>query len=268
MVAENTAEVLMAGRGQAQPKRIAEDQAGTSGPRRSNGVNLFELAYERLEDLIIRCELKPGRFLTIQDLQELTGFSRTPVHQAVSRLADDTLILVRPRHGLQIAPIDLARERVLLELRRSLERFLIRLAAERLGSSHRNQFLHMERLLREQRGEMTIEEFNVVDRRIDKLILSAANEPFLEHTVRPLHTIFRRVGWIYHNNITRNASPSTTIDCHLAILGAVANKHIEKAMAASDELMDFVDSMFEVLEGEVPPEQFDCSLEPFAPLHQ
>ena len=116
-------------------------------------MNLLELAYERIEDLIINCELKPGRFLSIQDLQDITGFSRTPVHQAVSRLADDTLILVRPRHGVQIAPIDLARERVLLHLRRDIERFVVRLATERAGPSHRNQFLHLERLLRETAGQ-------------------------------------------------------------------------------------------------------------------
>ncbi len=258
----------MADRGKAQLKRAAKQDTAPATRRRSNRVNLVELAYERMEDLIVRCELKPGCFLTIQDLQEITEFSRTPVHQAVSRLADDTLILIRPRHGLQIAPIDLARERVLLELRRSLERFLIRLAAERLGASHRNQFLHTERLLRERREEMTIEEFNVIDRHIDKLILSAASEPFLEHTVRPLHTIFRRIGWIYHSNIKRDAIPTTTIDCHLAILGAIAERQIEMAVKASDDLMDFVDSMFEALEREVVPQQFDCSLEPFALSHQ
>jgi DNA-binding GntR family transcriptional regulator len=254
----------MAGRRRVPPKRAAKQQVALATPRRSNRVNLVELAYERLEDLIVRCELKPGCFLTIQDLQEITEFSRTPVHQAVSRLADDTLILIRPRHGLQIAPIDLARERMLLELRRSLERFLIRLAAERLGASHRNQFLHTERLLRESREQMSIAEFNVIDRHIDKLILSAASEPFLEHTVRPLHTIFRRIGWIYHSNIKRDAIPTATIDCHLAILGAITERRIEKAVKASDELMDFVDSMFDSLEREVVPQQFDCSLEPFA----
>src|SRR5919107_5918027 len=154
----------MAGRERARPTIVEVDHDATAAPRRQNRVNLFELAYERIEDLIINCELKPGRFLAIQDLQEMTGFSRTPVHQAVSRLADDTLILVRPRHGVQIAPIDLARERVLLHLRRDIERFVIRLAAERSGPSHRNQYLHIERLLRERRDSMSVEEFNVIDR--------------------------------------------------------------------------------------------------------
>src|SRR3954467_14255193 len=154
----------MAGLERARPKIDEVDQGAAAAPRRQNRVNLFELAFERIEDLIITCELKPGSFLAIQDLQEITGFSRTPVHQAVSRLADDTLILVRPRHGVQIAPIDLARERVLLKLRRDLERFLIQLAAERSNPSHRNQLLHLERNLRERREDMTIGEFNMFDR--------------------------------------------------------------------------------------------------------
>src|ERR671912_1405288 len=197
----------MAGRERARPTIVEVDQDATAAPpRRQNRVNLFELAYERLEDLIVNCELKPGRFLAIQDLQELTGFSRTPVHQAVSRLSDDTLLLVRPRHGVQIAPIDLARERMLLQLRRDIERFVIRLAAERSGPSHRNQFLHIERLLRERRDSMTVEEFNVLDRRMDKLILAVAGERFVEHTVRPLHTIFRRIGWLHHTHLEGGAS--------------------------------------------------------------
>jgi DNA-binding GntR family transcriptional regulator len=251
----------MASGGRTRPKLVKADEV-PAAPRRRNRVNLFELAYERIEDLIINCALKPGRFLSIQDLQEMTGFSRTPVHQAVNRLADDTLILVHPRHGIQIAPIDLARERVLLQLRRDIERFVVRLAAERSGPSHRNQFLHMERLLRERRESMTVDEFNVLDRRVDKLIMTAAGERFLEHTLRPLHTIFRRIGWVHHNQIKGEASLYSTIDCHLAVLNAVANRHIDEAVAASDRLIDFVDSMFDAMEREIDPALLDCSLEP------
>jgi DNA-binding GntR family transcriptional regulator len=255
----------MAGRKRALPKLVEIDQGEAATPRRQNRVNLFELAYERIEDLIVNCELQPGQFLAIQDLQELTGFSRTPVHQAVSRLSDDTLILVRPRHGVQIAPIDLARERILLRLRGDVERFVVGLAAERSGPLHRNQLLHMERLLRERRESMTIDEFNIFDRRIDRLILAAASEPFLEHTVRPLHTIFRRLGWIHYTHVQGTASLRTTIDCHAAVVNAVANRHIEAAVAASDDLIRFVDSMFDVMEREVDPTLLDCSLEPIVP---
>jgi DNA-binding GntR family transcriptional regulator len=243
-------------------KLIAADPATPSMPRRYNRVNLFDLVYERIEDLVVNCELKPGRLLAMQDLQDITGFGRTPVHQAVSRLAADTLIIVRPRHGLQIAPIDLARERVLLRLRRDMDRFVIRLAAERSGSSHRHQMVHITRALRERREKMTVDEFNALDRRINRLIIAAANEPFLERTLRPLHTIFRRIGWIYHTQIASDAKLDPTIDSHLAVLDAVANRQIDAAMAASDALIDFVDGMFDIIERQIDPTLLDCSVEP------
>ena len=232
-------------------------------PRRRSQVNLSDLAYEQIEGFLVCCELKPGRFLATHDLQALVGFGRTPVHQAVSRLAADTLVIVSPRHGIQIAPVDLTRERVLLRLRRDMERFVIRLATERSGASQRNQMLHIRRQLIEHGAGMTIEQFNLIDRRIDQLFLAAANEPFVESTLRPLHTIFRRIGWIYHMQTANNANLQGTVDGHVAVIDAVANGHVDAAIAASDGLMDFVESMFDVLEREVSPTLLDCSLDSF-----
>lgn len=244
-------------------KGPAADAAAPAARR--NAVNLLDLAYERLEHLIVTCELRPGAFLTIQDLQDISSLSRTPVHQAVTRLAADTLVIIRPRHGLQVAPIDLARERLLLRLRRDLERFVIRLAAERTSSSRRNQMLHLARQLRERRDAISISEFNAFDRRIDQLILTAAGEPFLEHTLRPLHTIFRRIGWIYHNRTSGHSNIGQTIDTHLSVLDAVVNREVEQAVRSSDTLIDFVDGMFDVIERDVDPEFLDCTLEAVLP---
>src|SRR5438105_15872835 len=122
----------MASRAQRRPQLVgSEGHAGAGAPRTRGLVNQVDLAYERIEEMLVNCQLKPGRFLAMQDLQELVRFGRTPVHQAISRLAGDTLVIVRPRHGVQIAPIDLARERSLLPLRRDTERFVIRLTSER-----------------------------------------------------------------------------------------------------------------------------------------
>lgn len=252
MVGKNKAEAVV-------PE--GEDQA-----RRRNGVNLTDLAYERIEHLIITCELQPGRFLSIQDLQQITGYSRTPVHQAVSRLAADTLILIQPRHGLQIAPIDLARERMLLQLRRDLERFVVSLAAERSTSTHRSQMLHITRILEEQRDTLAISEFNIFDRRIDKLILLSAGEPFLEHTLRPLHTLFRRIGLIHHRNIGGAASLAGSIQSHICLLEAIAKRNVALSVAASDKLIDYVDDMFDALERDIDPSILDSSLESLVAL--
>ena len=230
-------------------------------PPRRNRTNLAELAYDRLEELIITCVLRPGFLLSIQDLQERTGIGRTPIHQAVSRLAADTLITIRPRHGLQIAPVDLARGRTLIQLRQGMERFVVRLAAERCGASHRNQMLHVAGVLREHGYAISIEEFNRLDRRIDHLLIAAAGEPILEHTLRPLHTIFRRTGWIYHTWVRPDEGLRRTVECHLAILDAVAANRAREAVAAADQLVGFSDSMFDVLGQGTNPALFDCNLD-------
>ena len=170
----------MANRAQKRPRLVGSEDLSdaAASPRNRSLVNQVDQAYERIEEMLVNCQLKPGRFLAMQDLQELVSFGRTPIHQAISRLAADTLVIVRPRHGVQIAPIDLARERRLLPLRRDIERFVIRLAAERAGPAQRNQMLHLMRVLREQREHMTINKFNVLDRRIDQLVMASAEEPY------------------------------------------------------------------------------------------
>ncbi len=236
-----------------------KESALTSAPRKASQHNLSEQAYERLEELLICCELKPGRFLAMHELQGMLGFGRTPVHQAVSRLATDTLLIVSPRNGIQIAPIDLSRDRRLLDLRRDMERFVIRLATERSGATHRNQMQHIKRQLIDNGAGMSIDQFNRVDRHIDQLLLSAANEPFVDSTMRPLHTIFRRIGWIYHIKTEEIPDLRATVEGHIAVIDAVASGQVDAAIAASDGLMDFVDVMFDVLEQEISPALLDCN---------
>lgn len=250
----------MASRSPSRPKLVSVDAKEAAAPRRS-ATNLSDLAYERIEDLLVSCQLAPGRFLATHELQAMVGFGRTPVHQALNRLAADTLVQITPRHGIRIAPIDLTRDRLLLRLRRDIERFVIRLATERSGSSQRNRMQHIKRQLIEHGEHMTVEQFNVVDRVIDQLFLSAAQEPFVEGTLRPLHTIFRRIGWIYHMQTPNDVQLRGTVDGHIAVIDAVATGKVDEAIAASDRLMDFVDSMFEVLERDVAPSALDCSLD-------
>lgn len=231
-----------------------------AGMRLAHGgrANLSDLAYGQLEELIVTCALRPGLFLSIHDLQAQTGMGRTPMHQAVSRLASDTLIRVRPRHGIQIAPINLRRERTLLRLRRDVERFVVRLAAERADDAHRGNLAAIADALRG--PGLDIGAFNALDQRINRLLIAAAGEAFLEATLRPLHTIFRRIGWIYHSRV-RLDDLGGTLRGHLAIVEAVAAGRVADAVAASDTLVAFVERMFDVLDGWGDPALFDCNLD-------
>jgi DNA-binding GntR family transcriptional regulator len=119
----------------------------------------------------------------------------------------------------------------------------------------------IERALSERRGSVSIDEFNQLDRRIDALILAASGEPFLVHTMRPLHTIYRRIGYIYHQLLPGH-DLTGTVDRHLAILNAVAGRRTTSAVKASDTLIDFMDQMFADMSAGIDPGLLDCNIEP------
>jgi DNA-binding GntR family transcriptional regulator len=215
--------------------------------------SLAVVAYDRIEDLIVHCRLAPGACITTSALQELVGVGRTPVHQAVRRFAAETLIRIRPRDGLEISPIDLQRDRRLLQLRREMDRFVAELATERLDANQRNRLIRLGASMRERRRSMDVHEFNIYDRQLDSILLDAAAEPFLDRTLRPLHTIFRRVGHVHLTHIGGNAGLAKTIDCHLAILSAVVDRNTKAAKSASDTLIDWAQAMFDALEGHIDP---------------
>lgn len=222
-------------------------------------VSLADLAYERIEALVANCELAPGLYLTMQALQERLGLGRTPVHQAIKRMQADTLIRIMPRQGLQVAPIDLARERVLLNLRADVERVVVRLATERASVVQRMQLQHLQRQLEGLGSHITVPQFNAVDRQIDSLLLRCADEPFLDSTLRPLHTLFRRLGGVYHTKAPSADRLTRSVSVHIDVLKAVASGEVKAAVAASDALMAFVESMFSLLAQEVPKSMLDAA---------
>ena len=228
-------------------------------PQAARGSDsLSDLAYDRIEDLIVHCGVAPGASMTTNALQEMVKLGRTPVHQAVRRLAAETLIRIRPRDGLQISPIDLQRDRRLLELRRQMDRFVAELATERLNANQRNRLIRLGITIRERYRAMDVHEFNAYDRQLDAILLDAAGEPFLDRTLRPLHTIFRRAGHVHLTHLGGAAGLVQTMDCHLALLDAVVDRNTRNAKSASDALIDFAQSMFDSLEGNIDPRLLDA----------
>jgi DNA-binding GntR family transcriptional regulator len=248
---------LTMGTGRQAVDAIEEAEGAATG---RTSESLAVLAYDRIEDLIVHSRLAPGADVRMAELQMMVGIGRTPVHQAVRRFAAETLIRIRPRDGLQISPIDLKRDRQLLRLRRDMDRFVVDQASEKLSANQRNRLLRLGQTIREHRVDMDVYAFNQLDRQLDAIMLDAAAEPFLDRTLRPLHTIFRRIGHVHVLHLGGQRSLDQTIDCHLALLDAVAERQRRKAMAASDQLIDFADSMFEALEVGIEPKLLDTSL--------
>ena len=86
-------------------------------------------AYHALEKMIVTLELPPAAITTEKALIENLQLGRTPVREAIQKLAWEGLIEIRPRAGLAIAPLKAQDWVQIVDARRGVETVLARCAA-------------------------------------------------------------------------------------------------------------------------------------------
>ncbi|WP_255328647.1 GntR family transcriptional regulator [Paracoccus albicereus] len=221
--------------------------------------DLTTTAYERIEELFVATRIQPGATLRTQDLQALTGLGRTPVHQAVRRLAAETLLDVQPRNGLRVSPVDLARERRLAGLRLSMDRFVVDAVISGMEGNERARLHHLMRRLEDERNGITLDRFNVLDKAFDRLMIEASRERFLDRSLRPLKALGRRAGFLDITHISGPKGLDETVGDHLAIMHAVLDGDVARARAASDRVVQSGLEMLDRLERNIDPALLDVS---------
>ena len=85
--------------------------------------------YATLKYRILTCTMRPGERIVEKDLCAEMQLSRTPLREAVNRLALEGLIIVSPYRGYSVAPLSVAAYRELCGLRRIVEGGVAALAA-------------------------------------------------------------------------------------------------------------------------------------------
>ena len=88
--------------------------------------------YEHLMERILDMELEPFRELSEARLAAEFGISRTPVREALARLARRGLVDILPQRGTRVSPLSVDRIAQSRFIREALERPLARLAAEKM----------------------------------------------------------------------------------------------------------------------------------------
>ena len=161
------------------------------------GISLAEQAYRVLEEMLVTMELPPGQVLQEKDLAQKTGIGRTPVREAIQRLASYGLIRVLPRKGLMIAPVSRQELAKIIETRRVLERLLVVKAAERATEEQRKSLNSLAVQLEHSGNGSNL--FLKLDRQLDEMLESACDNAFLAQAMAPLHAHCRRLWYLHHD---------------------------------------------------------------------
>src|SRR4051812_30935628 len=99
--------------------------------------SLTERAYRQLEEQIVTLQIPPGTVVSETLLAERLGIGRTPIREALQRLAREKLVVIMPRRGIVVAEENLKQQLRLIELRREVERLLAKSAAKRADEAQR-----------------------------------------------------------------------------------------------------------------------------------
>ncbi|MGE8940768.1 GntR family transcriptional regulator [Leptospira interrogans] len=208
-------------------KTLAADQAAT----------LTEQAYRLLEEQIVTLRLKPGDFVSEHEVADDLGFGRTPIREALQRLAFEGLVTVLPRKGILVSRSDTQNQLRVLEVRRELERLLARLGAERASEAQRQRFVDIADGM--ERAASTNDDiaFMRLDREHNLLVADAAHNEYASRAMRYLHGHSRRFWYLHYQRLV-----DLPLCAHLHAVQAreIAQGHVEGAGTTSDRLMDYI----------------------------
>lgn len=192
-------------------------------------------ATEQLQRMIEHGDLQPGSMVSESKLVEMTGLGRTPIREAIQRLAAGRMIRVHPSKGLEIPAISIEDQLSALELRRAVELLAVELACLRADAKQRGQ---MRDLAASLDAPFALREYSETVRQTHTMIIDAAQNAYLNAAILPLQSLSRRF-WIMHlsdapQEIRRGGA------LHKRILLAVADGNTDAARAAALALNDYL----------------------------
>ena len=158
-------------------------QVAAGGARQS----LADQAYAAIKQKIITLEFAPGACLSVAAVNEALGIGRTPVHQAVRRLAHEGMIEILPRKGMIVKPLSLQDALAIAEVRLLNEAHCARLAAE---NARQKDIATLDAIL-QRAGHAAkagdTEAMMLADRDFHCAISGIARNPVLADILRNLH---------------------------------------------------------------------------------
>jgi DNA-binding GntR family transcriptional regulator len=168
-----------AGRGDAEPGgRVA-----TVGQPTGTGELLADRAYVELRDRIVTLQIAPGAPIDEDLLGRELEMGRTPVREAIKRLALENLVTVFPRRGTFASEINITDLAHISDVRAVLEGHAAYRAAQRITDAQKAALAELLEELAESRGSDDVAALMSLDARVHRFIYRCTGNPYLEETL-------------------------------------------------------------------------------------
>lgn len=190
--------------------------------------SLADRAYREIRDRLVLLDIRPGSPIDEDQLRRELGMGRTPVREALKRLAHERLVVVYPRRGTFATEVNITDLAHVSEVRQRLEPLAAASAAQRATTQDRailsdlaeqlGQAAAMEKLSRK--------ELMRLDMRAHRVLYAAARNPFLEDTLVWYDNLASRIWCLLMARLTGMAGH---VEEHAPLLEAVVAGHVDRA---------------------------------------
>jgi len=164
---------------------------GDAGRRRP----IAERAYFELRDRIVTLRLPPGAALVEEWLMKELQIGRTPLREAIKRLALENLVEIRPRRGTYVTEVNVADIVHITEVRAELEGHAAQLAAMRTEDEGRAEAEALLAELEELDPHDSVALMHI-DERVHQLTWQAAGNPYLVDTLEGYFALSLRIWYL------------------------------------------------------------------------
>jgi DNA-binding GntR family transcriptional regulator len=203
-------------------------------PRTGNGSTselLADRAYAALRDRIVQLRIAPGAPINEDELGRELDMGRTPVREAIKRLALENLVTVFPRRGTFASEINITDLAHISDVRQQLEGHAAYRAAERLTTPGRAELdALLERIAAP--GDSTREGLMALDADIHRFVHRASANPYLEETLGRYFNLSLRIWYLV---LDRLPHLTERVREHRALLEAVRDGDADRARTIAAE---------------------------------
>jgi len=187
---------------------------------------LADRAYRALRDRLVTLRIPPGAPIDEDAIGRELKMGRTPVREAIKRLALENLVTVFPRRGTFASEINITDLADISEVRAQLEPHAAYRAAERITESQRAELAGLLIELDVRRGAEELEMLMELDATVHRFIYRCAGNPFLEETLDRYLNLSLRIWYLV---IDRLPHLFARVHEHEEVLHAIESGQAERA---------------------------------------
>jgi DNA-binding GntR family transcriptional regulator len=189
---------------------------------------LADRAYADLRDRIVTLRIPPGAPIDEDVLGAELGIGRTPVREAIKRLALENLVAVFPRRGTFASEINITDLADISDVRMQLEGHAAYRAAQRITPAQRAELNELQAELDQSQGSDDIAALMALDTRVHRFIHRAAGNPYLEESLGRYFNLSLRIWYLV---LDRLPHLFARVHEHGDLLRAIADGDAEGARA-------------------------------------